>query len=249
LDKHIDRLYHSAGFLQIQIPMEPENLIQSVVELVRRNGLDEGYIRIVVSRGTGPLGLRNIDRIKTSTVVIICQSEPIKTPEQLIKAPGKRAKTVSTRRTPPVCVDPRVKACHYLNNILADLERRVAGVDFALMLDTEGYVCEGPAENIFLVKNNCLKTPFATKCLDGITRRTIIALAPDLGWPVFETNMTLYDVYQADEMFSTGSLNDVTWIKEVDGHQIGNGKAGPITRKLLPALRDKQYHEGTPVSL
>ncbi len=231
----------------IELPLTPDALARNIVELVRANGMRDGYLRVVVSRGSGPLGLRNMDQITTPTVVIVCQPERAKSPEELIAAPGKRGKTVSTRRTPPQSVDPRIKSCNYVNNILADFERRAAGLDFALMLDMEGYLCEGVAENVFVVHRNTLLTPFAAKCLDGITRQNIMALAPALGLKVVEANLTLYDAYEAEEMFSTGSLNDITWIGELDSRKIGSGQVGPIVRKLLPAIREKGFAESTPI--
>ena len=138
LTGHIDRLFLSANFLQILVPFDRPALCDQILDVIRANGMRDGYLRVVVSRGSGPLGLRNMDQIREPTLVIICQLERAKTPEELCAAPGKRAKTVSTRRTPPMCLDPRIKSCNYLNNILADLERRAAGVDFALMLDIDG---------------------------------------------------------------------------------------------------------------
>ena len=247
LDLHLERLYRSARFLRIAIPSDLPTFRSHVLETIRANGLTDGYLRIVVSRGAGPLGLRNMDRIEAPTIAIICQREAAKSAEELTAAPGKRAVTVSTRRTPPVCLDPRIKSCNYLNNIVADLERRAAGADFAVMLDTEGYVCEGPAENIFIAHRTHLMTPRAEKCLDGITRRSIIAACPELGLTVEEKDFTLYDVYTASEMFSTGSLNDVTWISEVNGRVIGDGKVGPVVRALLPAVRRLAAEIATPI--
>ena len=248
LSEHIARLYQSANHLRIMIPADPPTFAAHVIEAIRANGLRDGYLRIVVSRGSGPLGLRNMDKITKPTVVIICQRETPKSVKELVEAPGKRAKTASTRRTPAVCLDPRIKSCNYLNNIVADLERRASGADFALMLDVEGYLCEGPAENVFLAKGDRLLTPLASKCLNGITRRTIIAIASELSLRVAEADLTLYDAYDADEMFSTGSLNDITWISELDGRPIGKGNsAGNIVRMLLPAVRERGYTNGVSI--
>jgi branched-chain amino acid aminotransferase len=246
LGRHIRRLFASARFLAIDIPASEKEMCQAVIELVRHNNMREGYVRPVVTRGEGPLGLRNMDDLGRPNMVIICQRDRIKTEEELL-ATGLRAKTVATRRTPPECLDPRAKTCNYLNNILADLERRAAGVDFGLMLDTEGYVCEGPAENVFIAKNGRLETPLASKCLDGITRQAVLAAARRAGWPVREGNLTLYDVYTADEMFATGSMNEVTWIREVDGRLIGGGEAGPMSRRILSVLRKEGFRAGARV--
>lgn len=246
LGSHVRRLLASARFLQIEIPLSEADVCRAIVDLVRENEMPEGYIRPIVTRGEGPLGLRNMHRLGRPNVVIMCQRDPIKTEEELL-ATGLRAKTVSTRRTPPVCLDPRVKTCNYLNNILAELERREAGVDFGLMLDTEGYVCEGPAENVFVVKGGWLQTPLAAKCLDGITRQAVMAAARRARWPVQEANLTLYDVYTADEVFATGSMNEITWIREVDGRPIGTGEAGPVARRLLRVLRREGFRTGTRV--
>lgn len=241
LKEHVERLYRSASYLQIRIPYNIEDFSSAIVETAKASELNDGYIRVVVSRGAGPLGLRNMDKLSKPTCVIICQPEKAKSPEDLLAAPGRSAKTVSTRRTPPVCMDPRVKSCNYLNNILAELERRATGVDFAVMLDTEGYICEGPAENIFLAQGTRLLTPFAHKCLDGITRRSIMSVAPSLGFTVEERDLTLYDAYAADEMFATGSLNDITWISELDSRQIGTGRVGQVVSRLLPAVRERGF--------
>lgn len=244
LKRHIQRLFASARFLKIDIPFSIEQVSETIVELVRKSEMPDGYIRPIVTRGEGPLGLRNMDQLGRPNVVVICQRDPAKSEADLMTK-GLRAKTVSTRRTPPDCIDPRVKACQYLNNILADLERRAAGADFGLMLDLEGYVCEGPGENVFIVKNGELMTPFATKCLNGITRQDVIAAAKQAQWPVVEANLTLYDVYMADEFFSTGSMNEVQWVKELDDRQIGKGEVGPIARKVLKLLREEGFRTGT----
>ncbi len=246
LGRHVRRLFASGRYLQIPIPASEADISHAIVEIVRKNEMPEGYVRPIVTRGEGPLGLRNMDRLGRPNIVILCQRDRIKTEEELLEV-GLRAKTVSTRRTPPVCLDPRAKTCNYLNNILADLERRAAGVDFAVMLDTEGYLCEGPAENIFLVKAGRLLTPLAAKCLDGITRQSVIAAARRHRWTVQEANLTLYDAYTADEMFSTGSMNEITRIRELDGRPIGNGEAGPVARRLLRTLRQVGYRTGTKV--
>jgi branched-chain amino acid aminotransferase len=244
LGRHIRRLFASARFLRITIPASESDISHAIVEIVRKNDMREGYVRPIVTRGEGPLGLRNMDHLGRPNVVILCQRDRIKTEDELLGT-GLRAKTVSTRRTPPVCLDPRAKTCNYLNNILADLERRAAGADFAVMLDTEGYLCEGPAENIFLVKGGCLLTPFAAKCLDGITRQSVIAASRRARWQVQEANLTLYDAYTADEMFSTGSMSEIVWIRELDGLPIGNGEAGPVACRLLRAVRQEGYRTGT----
>lgn len=246
LGRHIRRLFASARYLQIAIPASETDISHALVEIARKNDMTEGRIRPVVTRGEGPLGLRNMDRLGRPNIAILCQRDRIKTENELLEV-GLRAKTVSTRRTPPISLDPRANTCNYLNNILADLERRAAGVDFAVMLDTEGYLCEGPAENLFLVKAGRLFTPLAAKCLDGITRQSVIAAARRARWSVQEANLTLYDAYTADEMFCTGSMNEVTRIRELDGRPIGNGEVGPVARRLLHMLRQDGYRTGTKV--
>lgn len=246
LGRHVRRLFASARYLQIVIPLSETDVSHAIVEIARKNDMAEGYIRPIVTRGEGPLGFRSIDRLGRPNIVILCQRDRIKTEEELLEV-GLRAKTVSTRRTPPVSLDPRAKTCNYLNNVLADLERRAAGVDFAVMLDTEGYLCEGPAENIFLVKAGRLFTPLAAKCLDGITRQSVIAAARRARWSVQEANVTLYDAYTADEMFCTSSMNEVARIRELDGRPIGNGEVGSVARRLLRTLRQDGYRTGTKV--
>lgn len=242
---HLERLYRSAGFRMITIPYTLQAFKSHVLETIRANGLSEGYLRIVASRGAGPLGLRNMDRIEAPTMANICHREAAKTPEPSMAAPGKRAVTVSTRRTPPEWLDPRIKSCNYLNNIMTDLDRRAAGVEFAVTMDIDVDVSEGPNENTFISQGDVLMTSRAEKCLLGIARQSIIAAARGLGLTVEEKDFTPYDVHNADELFSTGSLNDITWISEVNGRQVGTGKAGRLVQMILPAIRKISFEHAT----
>jgi len=237
LDAHVDRLYRSAVFLRIAIPMSKDEMREAIIEVVRRSDLRNGYVRPLVSRGAGPLGLERVAELGPPTVVVMPQHRPPK------EARSYRAVILATRRNPAQCLDPRVKSNNYLNNVLGKFEQIDAGADAGIFLDVDGFVSECCGENLFSVREGRIATPPATRTLDGITRQTVIALAGDAGIPVAECEMTRYDLYTADELFLTATLSGIGYIVEVDGRRIGSGEPGPVSRQLYALYRACKQRE------
>lgn len=233
--EHLQRLYDSAKSIALHIPLTMDQMEQALVECIRKNGLRDGYIRLVVSRGPGDLGL-DPRRSRGANVVIIVEQLAIYPREAYEN--GLKAVSVSTRRNLPDALHPKIKSLNYLNNILAKIQANLAEVEEALMLNSEGYVTEGTGDNIFIIKNGVIITPPCyLGALEGITRGTIIDIARRLGYTVKEEPFSLHDVYVADEVFLTGTAAEVIAVREVDGRTIGEGKAGPITTRLLEEFR------------
>ncbi|HXG23644.1 MAG TPA: branched-chain-amino-acid transaminase [Chthonomonadales bacterium] len=237
LDEHLTRLYRSAKALDIQIALEKEALRAAVIETARANALENGYIRISVSRGVG-LGLdpRHIDR--TSTIVISTEQLRLYPPEMYEH--GLEVITASTRVPPSVCIDPQIKSLgRYLNNILAKMEANRVGAGEALMLNMEGNVAEASGDNLFLVRDGEMITPPTSQgALPGITRATVIDCAKEMGITVRESIVTLYDCYTADEAFLTGTAAEVIPMVRLDGRVIGDGVPGSLTNRLISAFRE-----------
>jgi branched-chain amino acid aminotransferase len=235
LEEHLIRLEESAQALLIPLPYTRKQLEAMLAEAIVRSHRREGYIRLVVTRGVGTLGL-DPNRCPRPSVIAIVDGIQLYPAE--LYATGIPLVTASTRRTPRSSAEARVKSLNYLNNILAKIEAQRAGCLEALMLNTEGLVAECTADNLFVVKNGALKTPAAIHgALEGITRKTVLELAAGLGIPTAETALALFDVYTADEAFMTGSGAEVMPIISVDGRVIGTGKPGPTTLRLLDAFR------------
>lgn len=238
LREHIERLYWSAQAILLSIPMTQEEMIRAVVETCRANDCRDGYIRLVVTRGVGTLGL-NPNRCAKPSVIIIAGKIQLY-PQELYEQ-GMTTVTVPTTRNLVNSVNPAIKSLNYLNNILAKIEANNAGVEEALMLNHEGYVAECTGDNLFIVRRGQLLTPpLAAGALYGITRNTVIELARESGLPVAEPNLTRYDLYIADECFLTGTAAEIIPVTRIDGRVIGTGKPGPITRGLI-----EKYHELT----
>ncbi len=245
LREHIERLYASARAISLEIPISQEEMVKATLETVRVNGIRDGYIRIVVSRGEGDLGL-DPQKCPNPTVVIIADKIAIY-PEEVYRE-GMRIITVSTRRNPPQALNPNIKSLNYLNNILAKIEANRAGVPEAIMLSIDGYVAEATGDNIFVVKNGVLATPpLYVGALPGITRQVVMQLARERGLPTEERVFTLYEVYTADECFLTGTAAEVVPVVEVDGRKIGEGVPGRITLLLMEAFHNYVKQEGEPV--
>jgi branched-chain amino acid aminotransferase len=241
LDEHVARLYRSARYLEFTIPISPESLRAAIVEVVRRNGFRDGYVRPLVSRGEGPLGLERMGELSPPNVVII---------PQIRQARGERRMkgiVVQTRRTPPECADPRVKSNNYLNNILGKLEQFRAGADVGIMLTPGGFVAEACGENVFVVREGTAWTPPATHSLEGITRGAVLRLMAAAGIPGGERELTRYDLVQADELFITATMTGIAYVVQLDGRRIGDGEPGPISRRLAGLLRDHQQRTGVRV--
>jgi branched-chain amino acid aminotransferase len=236
LREHVARLYQSAGAILLQIPMTEEEMEAAVVDAVRINEKGSGYIRLIVTRGEGPLGI-DPGTCKKATVVIIVSDIQLY-PEEYYRK-GIQIITASTRRVPPECLDPRIKSLNYLNNIMAKIEARQAGCFEAVMLNTSGFVAECTADNIFIVKDKMLLTPAAHQgALEGITRAVVIQAARSLGLASSETTLAPYDLYNADECFLTGTGAEIVPVVKIDGRVIGNGAPGPVTEKVIQSFRN-----------
>ncbi|MBE3551027.1 MAG: Branched-chain amino acid aminotransferase [Brockia lithotrophica] len=246
LREHMERLYASARAILLEVPYPLEDFEEIVLETLRRNELATGYIRIVVTRGRGDLGLDPRSCPRASVVVV---AEPLALFPRELYEKGIRLFTVAVRRPRQDILPPQVKSLNYLNNVYAKVQARRAGYDEALLLNTEGYVTEGSGENIFLVKDGVLLTPPPwVGILKGITRAAVLELANGRGIPAREEVLTLTDVYTADEVFLTGTAAEIVPVVEVDGRTIGTGKPGPITGELLEAFRELTRAEGVPVA-
>lgn len=245
LKEHVDRIFASAKTVGLEIPLTKQEMIDAIVETVRRNNLRDAYIRPVVSRGPGDLGL---DPAKCSrpTVVIIASTISIY-PQELYEK-GMEVMITSTRKNRPDVLSPRVKSLNYLSNIMAKIELSRAGIPEGIMLNTEGYVAEATADNIFIVKNGTVITPPPyLGLLEGVTRNAVLELADKLGIPKAEQVFTPHDLYNADECFLTGTAAEVVPVVKVDGRVVGTGQPGPITKKLNAAFREATKWDGVPV--
>jgi branched-chain amino acid aminotransferase len=231
LKEHIDRLYRSAHTIMLQIPMTKEQMINAVLETLRKNNLKDAYIRLVVTRGVGDLGL---DPRKCSKPTIIVITDTIALHKSEAKERGITAMLTWVKRDPVDATSHEIKSLNYLNSILAKIEANISGVDEAICLDKNGFVCEGVAENIFIVKNGQIYTPPSyTGALPGITAETVKELAKNIGYKVIEKNITPYELFTADEVFFTGTAAEIIPVREINKRQIGNGKPGPITKRLM----------------
>jgi branched-chain amino acid aminotransferase len=241
LKEHVDRLYASAKAILLTIPLSHSEMVRAVVETCRRNKVRDGYVRLVVTRGVGTLGL-NPNRCKKGSVVIIAGKIQLYPEELYLK--GMEIVTVPTTRNLHSALNPAIKSLNYLNNILAKIEANNAGVEEAVMLNAEGFVAECTGDNLFIVKDGELLTPpLSAGALYGITRRVVMELAEEEGCRVSEPNLTRYDLFNADECFLTGTGAEIVPVVKIDGRIIGNGRPGPITQKLVA-----RYHALTRVS-
>lgn len=246
LDEHLRRLYDSAKAVQIEIPLPVEEMRDLILELCRRNGIEDGYIRPIVCRGVGDLGLDPRRCKEGATVVVIARPfAPLYGDKY---EGGLTLVTSSHRRVPPQCLSPNIKSMNYMNNIMAKIEANAAGADEAVMLDLQGNVSEATADNVFVVRDEVLRTPPRVSILQGITRATAMDLARELGYDVLEEFFTLFDVYAADEVFITGTAAEIAPVVRVDGRTVGTGKPGPITKQLIARYRDLVRSEGTPIT-
>lgn len=235
LTEHVTRLFESARAIRLQVPLSEEQVRTAVEETVAANGLDDGYVRLIVTRGSGTLGL---DIRRTSNPQIIIIADTISLYPQEMYERGMALVTASTIRNHSAALSPRIKSLNYLNNILAKIEGTDAGAAEALMLNHKGEVAECTGDNIFIVKNGGLRTPSPEAgILEGITRNAVIGLAQEAGYRVDQTALTRHDVYTADECFLTGTAAEVIAVVSLDNRAIGTGEPGPITRDLLERFR------------
>ena len=231
LKEHIDRLYRSAHVMMLNIPMTKDEMIKAVIETLKRNNLRDAYIRLVVTRGIGDLGL-DPRKCQKPTVIII--TDIIKLHKTEAKEEGVTAVLTWVRRDMVDATSHEIKSLNYVNSILAKIEANNAGADEAICLDKRGFVCEGAAENIFIVKDGKLITPpTVTGALPGITRNRIIQLAKDLGYEVYERDTTPTELFTADEVFFTGTAAEIVPVVEINKRKIGNGLPGPVTKHLM----------------
>ena len=249
LKEHIDRLYRSAHTIMLQIPMTKSEMTKAVLETLKKNNLKDAYIRLVVTRGIGDLGL-DPRKCPKPTVVII--TEPLlhlHTAEA--RERGVKTVIVWVKRDPVDATTHEIKSLNYLNSILGKIEANIAGADEAICLNRAGFVCEGVGENIFMVKEGKIFTPpVSSGALDGITRTVVMRLAEKLGYTVIERNITPNELFNADEVFFTGTAAEVAPIRKINERMIGKGKPGPVTKRIMEGfyklIRDPK--EGTPIS-
>lgn len=241
LKEHIDRLFYSAKAILLDIPISHAEVMRAVVASCKKNNLRDGYIRLIVTRGIGTLGL-NPNRCKKPSVIVIADKIQLY-PKEMYQR-GMDIVTVPTTRNLHNAVNPAIKSLNYLNNILAKIEANIAGVEEAIMLNADGYVAECTGDNIFILKNGQMFTPpLSAGALYGITRGVVMDIAREGGITVSEPNLTRYDIFNADECFLTGTGAELIPVVKVDGRVIGTGKPGPITRALV-----KKYHALTQIS-
>ena len=245
MQEHLDRLWESAHSLWLKIPISQEQMAAAVNETLKANGIKDGYIRLLVTRGVGTLGL-NPNRCKRGSVIIIADKIQVY-PKEMYEN-GMAIVTVATTRNLHSALNPAIKSLNYLNNILAKIEANNAGVEEAVMLNADGFVAECTADNLFIVKNGELFTPpLSAGALYGITRQTVIELAQEAGLKVSEPNLTRYDLFNADECFLTGTGAELIPVVKIDSRVIGGGKPGALTRNLVADYRALTKVSGEPI--
>ena len=245
LDEHTDRLFDSAKAICLTIPATKDEINEIVLDTIRANGLRDGYVRLVVTRGVGDLGLNPKLCPQPS---IFCIAAKIKLYSEELYQSGLDIITCATRRVNSAALPPAVKSLNYLNNVLAKIEAMQANAAEALMLNDQGYVAECTADNVFLIKGGKLFTPpVSAGSLRGITRGAVLDLAAEIGLPVVETDLTRYDVFVADECFITGTAAEVVAVVRCDTRVIGDGKPGPWTNRMLERFRHLTGSTGTPI--
>ena len=245
LDGHLDRLWDSARAIWLTIPISREEMTAALLETVRQNELRDGYIRLVVTRGVGNLGL-NPENCRRSSVIIIAASIALYPEEQYLR--GLDLITCGTRRMAPAALSPQVKSLNYLNNILAKIEAVQAGAGEGLMLNEQGYVAECTGDNIFVIKRGIVSTPpISAGGLRGITRDVVMEIAAEFGMPAHEPEITRYDIYTADECFLTGTAAEIIPVISLDKRLIGPGTPGPVTARFIARFRELTQASGTPI--
>jgi branched-chain amino acid aminotransferase len=245
LEQHLDRLYDSAKALALEIPLDRPAMIEALRATARANAKDDAYVRLVVTRGVGDLGLDPTKCPRPSVIIIVTDIQ-VYPPE--LYARGIRVITSATRQVSHEAFDPRVKSLNYLKNVLAKIDAQRAGAQEAILLNAEGFIGECTADNLFVVKNGTLATPSPQDgALGGITRGALLDLAGEARIPAAEQRLTRYDVYTADECFLSGTGAEVMPIAEVDGRRIGTATPGSVTKRLLDAFHRLVRREGEPL--
>ncbi len=245
LEEHHDRLWDSARSICLEIPMTRAEMTEALLETVRRNGLKDGYIRQIVTRGVGNLGLNPVG-CKRPTVIIIASTIALY-PEDVYRN-GLTIVTCPTRRAGAATLNPAVKSLNYLNNVMARIEANLSGADEALMLNDTGNVAECTADNVFIIKKGQIFTPpISAGALRGITRAVVFEIADELGIKITETDISRHDVFVADECFLTGTAAEVIPVIKADGRMIGTGKPGEISGRMIARFREMVRVGGTPI--
>ncbi|WP_135609897.1 branched-chain-amino-acid transaminase [Methanococcoides sp. AM1] len=244
LQEHVDRLYDSAKAIALEVPISKEEMSEAILETLRKNNLTDAYIRPIVTRGIGDLGL---DPRKCPKPSIYIVSQEWGAMYGDLYEVGLKAITVGIRRNAPDALSPNIKSLNYLNNILAKIEANAKGGDEAIFLDQNGFVSEGSGDNIFVIKNGKVYTPPTINNLKGITRATAIELLEERGYEVIVGNLGLFDMYTADEIFVTGTAAEAAPITKLDGRPIGDGSVGPITKAAVAAFEEVTGSTGTPI--
>ena len=245
LEQHIRRLYDCARALLLNISLTPEEMIRATCETIRANDLRDGYIRLVITRGVGPMGLSPFKCPKPS-IIIIAASIALY-PEDAYRT-GLTMATVATRRPSHDMLSPQVKSLNYLNNVMAKVEAIQAGAEEGLMLNDSGLVAECTGDNLFIVRDGIISTPPLTAgALDGITRGVVFEIARELGLPMRERDLSRHDIYTADECFLTGTAAEVIAAVRLDQRAIGTGKPGDITNRIIARFRELTQTTGTPI--
>ena len=245
LEEHLARLWDSARSICLEIPMSMRDMTQAVLETIRQNRMRDGYIRLLVTRGVGNLGL-NPTQCKYPSVIIIAAT--IALYHESFYRKGLTIVTCATRRSNPAALNPAVKSLNYLNNVMARIEANLAGADEALMLNDAGNVAECTADNVFIIKRGQIFTPPITAgALRGITRGIVFEIAGELGIKISEADITRHDVFVADECFLTGTAAEIVPVVKADGRSIGNEKPGPITTRTIARFREMTRETGTPI--
>ena len=244
LEEHVRRLYDSARSILLNVPITPEEMTEAVLATCRANDLTDGYIRLVLTRGTGSMGLSPFRCPKASIIIIACSIQLY--PEEAYQN-GLVMATVATRRPTHDTLSPQVKSLNYLNNVMAKVEAIQAGAEEGLMLNDRGLVAECTGDNLFIVRDDTITTPPITAgALDGITRKVVIELAASLGIPLREAELSRHDIYPADECFLTGTAAEVIAAVKLDQRPIGNGRPGPVTGRIIDAFRSLTRSTGSP---
>lgn len=239
---HLERLYDSARALALTIPLRIEEMRQAVEETVRRNQREDAYIRLIVTRGAGELGIDPSSCPRPCVIVIV---NDVRVYSRELYAGGIKVMTSATRQVSHEAVDPRIKSLNYLKNILAKIDAQQAGAHEAIMLNAEGFIAECTADNLFVIRHGQLLTPSPQDgALGGITRGAVLELAAEARIPAAETRLTRYDLYTADEAFVTGTGAELMPVAVADGRDVGTGKPGPITRQLTEAFHALVRNEG-----
>ena len=245
LKEHIDRLYRSAKTLMLKMPLKPDEMKEAILETIRANELEDAYIRVVVSRGVGDLGL---DPRKCPEPTLVIIASEIALYDQSLYEKGLKVKTVATRRNGPEMVNPRIKSLNYLNNILARIEANLVEAPEAIMLNQQGFVAECTGDNIFIIEGEVLITPPRTAgILKGIKRGVAMEIAAEMGLEVKEENFTRHDLFNADECFLTGTAAEVIPVVEVDGRKIADGNPGQFTEKIISKFREVAASSGVAI--